>query len=225
MSILRFFDIYRARKRLKEALVVHPTTDTRNTGTTSACTVCRSPRRQELDQALLAGTPASHIARELGVNRSSVTRHFRQHVQPGQLASPVPQQLPVVDQVLVDVQPEQPEPAELDAPELKQIEVKPELSEAVKEPQPEPEDGGPALRRLDNGSFVAMRDIHRALPDGRLIQMAVRGAVFTRFEALRYGLINLEPGEILPDPMPRATYAGDMHEYVRQLRLQSRSRP
>ncbi len=39
------------------------------------CTICRSPKRQEIDTALLANTPFRHIASQYGTSTTALQRH------------------------------------------------------------------------------------------------------------------------------------------------------
>jgi len=45
-----------------------------------ACTVCRHPKRPEIDRALVAGAGAPKIAKDYGLKRSSVQRHTARHI-------------------------------------------------------------------------------------------------------------------------------------------------
>lgn len=44
------------------------------------CTVCEHPKRQEIDRALVEGTPAFRIAKKHTLARSSVQRHKDEHL-------------------------------------------------------------------------------------------------------------------------------------------------
>lgn len=46
------------------------------------CRVCSHPKRAEIDRRLVAGEPFAALAREFGLTRCSVGRHFRNHVSP-----------------------------------------------------------------------------------------------------------------------------------------------
>jgi len=46
---------------------------------TRTCTVCRDPQREEIDKALVAGTPYRDIARRFRLSKAALSRH-RRHV-------------------------------------------------------------------------------------------------------------------------------------------------
>jgi hypothetical protein len=52
------------------------------------CAVCGHPRRESLNQAIAMGKMSmSEVATKIGVNKSSVSRHFRRHLQPAIVAA------------------------------------------------------------------------------------------------------------------------------------------
>ena len=44
------------------------------------CTICRHPKREEIEDALVRRVPMRRIARRYGVSKSAVGRHIRSHV-------------------------------------------------------------------------------------------------------------------------------------------------
>ena len=46
----------------------------------NVCTVCRSPRRGDIDRALLAGDPVRDVAANYGCSKSAVSRHAAEHI-------------------------------------------------------------------------------------------------------------------------------------------------
>ena len=44
------------------------------------CTICRHPKREEIEDALVRRVPMRRIARRYGVSKSAVGRHIRNHV-------------------------------------------------------------------------------------------------------------------------------------------------
>ena len=44
------------------------------------CTICRHPKREEIEDALLRRVPMRRIARRYGVSKSAVGRHILSHV-------------------------------------------------------------------------------------------------------------------------------------------------
>jgi DNA-binding transcriptional ArsR family regulator len=44
------------------------------------CTICRHPKRKEIEDALVRRAPMRRIARRYGVSKSAVGRHIRSHV-------------------------------------------------------------------------------------------------------------------------------------------------
>ena len=52
------------------------------------CLMCTHPKREALNEAIALGTASmSQIAEQVGVNKSSVSRHFRRHLQPAMVAA------------------------------------------------------------------------------------------------------------------------------------------
>jgi AcrR family transcriptional regulator len=50
--------------------------------------MCTHPKREALNEAIALGTASmSQIAEQVGVNKSSVSRHFRRHLQPAMVAA------------------------------------------------------------------------------------------------------------------------------------------
>jgi hypothetical protein len=46
------------------------------------CSVCLSPRRAEVDKALLRGEPTTRISKDMGFSQAAVSRHNLKHVRP-----------------------------------------------------------------------------------------------------------------------------------------------
>ena len=52
------------------------------------CLLCTHPRREALNEAIAMGQASmSQIAKQIGVNKSNVSRHFRRHLQPAIVAA------------------------------------------------------------------------------------------------------------------------------------------
>lgn len=144
------------------------------------CSVCKHPERAAIDSALVAGEPLRDIAGRFSLGKSSLARHKLEHL---------PDRLPLeADPVLVG------------ADNLKKEDTTMHLKKS-----PAPKSENEKLELLPDGSYLPLEDITMTLPDGRGIQLAVKGIRLTREQALRGGLVPLKPGEQFPDGYTHAT--------------------
>jgi len=51
------------------------------------CTICRNPKRKQIETAHLEGRPLSAIARDHGLSRDSIRRHMEAHLSDRMVAA------------------------------------------------------------------------------------------------------------------------------------------